>query len=286
MESTTPIDTLLHVDAVNTIKSRHPLVNVYHGRSGSNHFDAYTNKGAYCLDLICYENQVNTLSFSFPDQPQARKIDSNASLHRLIFHPELIQGTSLVNTMDQWSFLRYAGNVYLNLTAQDTALMTDCLNNIALELNQDFDKHSERLLICHIERLLVTFFRIYDRQPSEPAKNTSAILQQFDQLLNQYLSSGRIYEIGFPTVAYFADQLHHSRNYFGDLVKKQTGKSAQHYIRRRLVNEAKSRISDMNKSINDIAYELGFKYPQHFCRFFKSMVCKTPNEYRQSLTAL
>ncbi|QNL51831.1 AraC family transcriptional regulator [Olivibacter sp. SDN3] len=98
-------------------------------------------------------------------------------------------------------------------------------------------------------------------------------------MLNDYLSLN-IYETGIPTVAYFADRLHHSPNYFGDLIKKETGKSAREYIHNRIIEEAKNRISDKDKSINEIAFDLGFKYPQHSSRFFKKMVGLSPNEFR------
>jgi AraC family transcriptional activator of pobA len=84
-----------------------------------------------------------------------------------------------------------------------------------------------------------------------------------------------------PTVKYWADQLHLSANYFGDLIKKETAKSAQEYIQLKLMEFAKDRIFDTSKSIGEIAYEMGFKHPQHFSRMFKKSTGYTPNEYKQ-----
>jgi AraC-like DNA-binding protein len=101
--------------------------------------------------------------------------------------------------------------------------------------------------------------------------------------LNGYFNSEKPQDVGFPTVSYFAGQLHLSANYFGDLVKKETGRTAQEYIQAKLIDVAKEKISDPVKSVSEIANELGFKYPQHFTRFFKQQVGHTPNEYRTSM---
>jgi AraC-like DNA-binding protein len=86
--------------------------------------------------------------------------------------------------------------------------------------------------------------------------------------------------VGLPSVAFCAGELHLSPNYFGDLIKKETGRSAQDYIQAKLIDVAKEKIFDTSKSVTQIAYDLGFKYPQHFSRLFKQRVGYTPNEYR------
>jgi AraC family transcriptional regulator, transcriptional activator of pobA len=109
----------------------------------------------------------------------------------------------------------------------------------------------------------------------------SDVLTKFESLLNSYFESENPQKVGIPTVAYFTDQLHLSANYFGDLIKKETGKTALEYIQQAIIDAAKDRIFAPGKSVNEIAYELGFKYPQHFSRFFKQHVGYSPNEYRQ-----
>jgi AraC-like DNA-binding protein len=99
-------------------------------------------------------------------------------------------------------------------------------------------------------------------------------------LLNGYFNSEKPYTIGLPSVAYCADELHLSANYFGDLIKKETGKSAQEFIQVKIIDVAKNKIFDSSKTVNEIAYDLGFKYPQHFIRLFKKRVGSTPAEYR------
>ena len=106
------------------------------------------------------------------------------------------------------------------------------------------------------------------------------ILEKFEELLNTYFSSEKPNTVGLPSVAYCADELHFSANYFGDLIKKETGKTAQEYIQNKIIDVAKERVFNIDKSIAQIAYELGFKYPQHFIRLFKQRTGVTPNEYR------
>ena len=104
----------------------------------------------------------------------------------------------------------------------------------------------------------------------------------FEHLLNDYFLSDKPQDIGLPSVQYCAEQLHLSSNYFGDLIKKETGKSPQEHIQLKLIDTAKEKIFDPSKSISEVAYELGFKYPQHFTRLFKKVVGCSPNEYRQA----
>jgi AraC-like DNA-binding protein len=119
-----------------------------------------------------------------------------------------------------------------------------------------------------------------DRQFITRSNVNKDILARFENLPDNYLNSDMTTTTGLPTVKYCAYQLHLSANYFGDLVKKQTGKSAQEHIHLKLIDIAKERIFDTSKSISEIAYELGFKHPQHFSRMFKNEIGQTPNEYR------
>ena len=112
---------------------------------------------------------------------------------------------------------------------------------------------------------------------------SKGFLEKFEELLNSYFTSDNPKNIGLPSVAYCANELNLSANYFGDLIKKETGKSAQEYIQSKVIDIAKERVFNNDKSISEVAYELGFKYPQHFTRLFKQRVGITPNEYRTSL---
>lgn len=156
----------------------------------------------------------------------------------------------------------------------------DCFKKIQYELDQLIDKHSKTLIASNLELFLNYCTRFYDRQFITCDNAHKGILEKFEDLLNAYFSSDNTQFIGLPSVACCAEALHLSANNFGDLIKKETGRSAQEYIQAKVIDVARERIFDMNKSISEVAYEPGFKYPQHFTRLFKQRVGVSPNEYR------
>lgn len=198
----------------------------------------------------------------------------------LIFHAELIKGTSLGKQIHEYSFFGYQSNEALHLSEKEKEIVNNCFENIATEMSQNMDRHSKKLIVANLELLLKYCLRFYDRQFITRENANHGIIEQFETLLNDYIFSEKLKNEGLPSVAYFANEIHLSTNYFGDLIKKETGKTALEYIQIKLIETAKERIFDTTKSISEIAYELGFKYPQHFTRLFKQKVGVSPNEYR------
>lgn len=198
----------------------------------------------------------------------------------LLFHPDLLLGSGMAKKIKEYNFFSYSVHEALHLSAKERKVILSLLEKIQYELEQNLDKHSKKLIVANIELLLDYCLRFYDRQFLTRELENQGSLEKFDDLLNAYFSSEKPQKHGTPSVSYFAERLHLSSNYFGDLVKKETGKSAQAYIQNKLIEEAKERIFDTNKSVSDIAYELGFKYPQHFTRLFKQRVGYSPSDYR------
>lgn len=198
----------------------------------------------------------------------------------LVFHPDLIRGTSLGRSIRSYSFFSYEANEALHLSEQERAIVIDCLHKIRTETEHAVDKHTRRLITANIELLLDYCVRFYERQFLTRSQVNSDLLIRFESLLDAYFASDRPQSEGLPSVKYFAEQLHLSANYFGDLIKKETGRTAQDHIQLKLIDVAKERIFDVRKSVSEIAYELGFKYPQHFTRLFKKLTGLTPKEYR------
>ncbi len=159
----------------------------------------------------------------------------------------------------------------MHLSEQEKQIIVDCFNKINYELQHAIDKHSKHLIVANIELFLDYCTRFYDRQFITRDTVHKGILEKFEYLLNNYFSSDKPLKMGLPAVAYFADELNLSANYFGDLIKKETGKTAQEYIQSKVIEVAKEKIFDQNKSLSEIAYALGFKYPQHFTRLFKQL---------------
>ena len=229
-----------------------------------------------------YDYDEGTLVFVGADQTVQLTQDANyvPKGYALVFHPDLFLGSDLANKMSSYTYFSYAVNEALHLSTKERRIILSLLDKIQFELEQNLDKHSKKLIVSNIELLLDYCLRFYDRQfltREIPHQNS---LNKFESLLSDYFTSGKPLKYGLPTVGYFADQLHLSSNYFGDLIKKETGKSAQEYIQTKLIDVAKEKVFDPTKSVSEIAYELGFKYPQHFSRMFKQQVGHSPKAFR------
>ncbi|WP_224490077.1 helix-turn-helix domain-containing protein [Robertkochia flava] len=230
-----------------------------------------------------YDYQDGTLVFIGPGQVvNISRIDTDyqPSGYALLFHPDFLRGTHLGSIMETYSFFSYDNHEALHISQRERLIVLDCFNKIRIELSQGIDKHSKALILSNIELFLNYCTRFYDRQFITRDNENLSIIQNFENSLKAYLKTGKAKEYGIPSVKYFADQLHLSANYFGDLVKRETGVTAQDYIQMKIIDAAKDMIFDPDLSISEIAYTLGFKYPQHFSRLFKKRVGHTPQEYR------
>ena len=295
MENMRRFETINEYNAFNNNETLHPLVSVVDlskadPRSGSKmYFGFYTIflKDVKCGDLVygraTYDYQEGTLVFIAPGQVAG--INSSGEVYQpkgyaLVFHSDLIHGTSLGKHIQDYSFFGYQSNEALHLSERERKIVLDCFSKIEYELEHAIDKHSKKLIVDNIELFLNYCARFYDRQFITRDNVHHGILERFENLLNNYYQSDKPQTIGLPSVAYCASELNLSANYFGDLIKKETGKTAQEYIQVKIIDVAKEKIFDESKSVSEIAYELGFKYPQHFTRLFKQKVGQSPNEYR------
>ena len=200
----------------------------------------------------------------------------------LLFHPDLIYGTPLAERIRRYTFFEYSEREALHLSSAEQAIVTAILVQIAQELEHPVDKHSQGLIVDAIGLLLDYCMRYYDRQFITRHKVNSDILSTFQQLLREYFEKGHPERNGLPTVAYFASKVCLSPNYFGDLISKETGTTAQRHIQDAVIDRSKQLLVDTRMSVSEIAYQLGFEYPQHFSRLFKSRTGMTPNEFRMT----
>ena len=295
MDSMRRFETISEYNAFNNNETLHPLVSVVDlskasPRQGSRmYFGLYTIflKDVKCGDLMygrhVYDYQEGTLVFLAPGQVAG--VNSNGETYQpkgyaLVFHPDLILGTSVSRHIQDYTFFGYQSNEALHLSERERKIVMDCFSKIQYELEQTMDKHSKRLIVSNIEMFLNYCVRFYDRQFITRDTVHAGILEKFENLLNGYFQTDKPLVSGLPSVASCASELNLSPNYFGDLIKKETGKTAQEYIQSKIIDIAKEKIFDGSKSVNEVAYELGFKYPQHFSRLFKQRVGLTPSEYR------
>lgn len=277
------------------VETPHPLVNVIDLSKARPLRHFLHNFGFYAIflkDVKCgdmrygrqyYDYQEGTLVCLAPGQIAG--IEDNGEVfqpkgYALVFHPDLIRRTSLGHNIKRYSFFSYEANEALHLSESERTLVVECLHNISNELHHSIDSHSKTLITSNIELLLNYCVRFYDRQFITRENVNKDILSKFEQLIDNYFTSDLPLRHGLLSVGYCAEQLHLSANYFGDLIKKETGKTPLEHIRLSLMNIAKERVLNPSLSISEIAYGLGFQYPQHFTRLFKKMVGCTPNEYR------
>lgn len=295
MSKVVNFETVEDYNQFNNHETTHPLVSIIdfskaHPRTGSKmNFNLYCIflKEVKCGDLkygrATYDYQQGTLVFVSPGQ--VLEVENKTDLYQpsgngLVFHPDLIKGTSLAKAISEYNFFSYNTNEALHLSAKERHLILDLFAIIDNELKQSVDKHSKKLIASNIELFFNYCERFYDRQFITRENVNKGLLEKFEHLLNTYFLSDKPNSVGLPSVAYCADQLNLSANYFGDLIKKETGKTAQEYIQNKIIDVAKERVFNIDKSISQIAYELGFKYPQHFIRLFKQRTGVTPNEFR------
>ena len=198
----------------------------------------------------------------------------------VLFHPDLIYGTPLAESIRQYTYFSYNEREALHLSEAEQSIIKGVLAQISTELQHPIDKHSKPLIVDAIRMLLDYCMRYYDRQFITRERVNSDILTRFERHLNDYFSNGHPERNGLPSVAYFADKAFLSPSYFGDLIKRETGQTAQHYIQSKVIGLSKQYILDSRLALGEIAYRLGFQYPQHFTRLFKQQVGMTPSEYR------
>lgn len=281
------------------LETLHPLVNVIdlsQATSFPTHFTV--NYGVYALFLKetkCgdirygrqpYDYQEGTITSFAPgqvtetDMPEGVKPKAKG----IVFHPDLTKGTSLGQEIRSYSFFSYDSREALHLSDDEKTIILDCLSKIRMELTHPIDKLSRRLISRNIQLLLDYCMRFYNRQFVTRTEANKDVLTRFEHLLDDYFQSGKTQTAGIPTVRYFAEAVFLSPNYFGDLVKKETGKSPQEYIQAKIMDLAKDMLLGSEKSVSQIAYALGFQYSQHFNRVFKRNTGLSPNEYRKSAT--
>lgn len=296
MKTTITLDTVDKYNKLYGLETLHPLVSVLDLTKATkivNYIQmdyalyALFLKGGKECDIKYgrrnYDYQEGTIVSFAPGQVievSMAKDEVHPKVYGILFHPDLIRGTSLGLNIKNYGFFSYSVSEALHLSERERGVVMDCLAKIESELEHPIDKHSKQLIAMNIELLLNYCLRFYERQFITREIANKDVLQKFESYLNDYWDSNASVENGLPSVGYFADKIHLSPNYFGDLIKKETGKSAQEYIQFKVIEQAKDRIANTNLTMSEIAYELGFQYPQHFGRLFKKQTGMTPNEYR------
>ncbi len=232
-----------------------------------------------------YDFEEGTMTFTAPNQvlyPSHLISDMDGvEGWSLFFHPDLLFGTDLSTKMNQYHYFTYDVNEALHLSDTEKQKIKGCLSNIVEEYSQNFDGHSQELIVSNLELLLNYCKQFYSRQFLTRIKQNKGIVVQIEQLLKTYFNSDKPNILGLPTVKYCAEQVNLSPNYLSDLLRKETGKNTKEHIDYYLIFEAKKKLLGTALTINEIAYDLGFEQPKSFSKLFKKKEGISPNIFRK-----
>ena len=277
-------------------KTVHPLVSVLRVENTDHIQECVMHYGLYAIYLK--ENKGCRLSYGrtpydFDEMTvtsfapgQTVRVEPNpeeplAKFTALAFHPDLLNRTPLAKQMGRYEFFDYTSTEALHLSAQEVEVFRGVLSMIEQELLRPIDKHTRELIVSNIELLLNYCLRFYDRQFITREEINHSVVKKFLGLLDEYLNEKALHE-GLPTVAYFAGECCLSTGYFGTLVKTETGRTAKDLISDRILAKAKVLLQTESLTVAQVSWSLGFEYPQHFVRFFKSLTGQTPSQWRSA----
>ena len=231
-----------------------------------------------------YDFDEGIMTFFSPGQIISTELTDNLSLYGiwLIVHPDFIRNYSLSKNIKEYGYFSYAVNEALHLSEKEEALVTSIMQQIEQEYYSAIDNYSQDVIISQIELLLNYSNRFYNRQFITRKNANNDLLINLEAILTDYFNSEKVRELGLPTVQYISERLNISPNYLSDMLRTLTGQSTQQHIHDKLIEKAKERLTTTSLSVSEIAYQLGFEYPQSFNKLFKSKTDVSPLEFRHS----
>ena len=254
MKQDSTIVRLDSIDAYNKLyglETKHPLVTVIdlteatktvnHVRMDYDVYALFLKNGTNCTlkyGRQPYDYQEGTIVSFSPGQLISvdTEVDEVApDVVGLMFHPDLLHKTPLASKIKDYDFFDYSQREAVHLSADERRIFKQCLERIKEEIAHPVDKHTAEIVSSQIQVLLDYVTRFYERQFITRGKVNSDILTRFEASLKQYLESDRTKD-GLPTVNYFAEEANLTPGYFGDLIKKETGVTAQEIITRHIVD--------------------------------------------------
>ncbi|QMW02808.1 helix-turn-helix domain-containing protein [Spirosoma foliorum] len=279
-------------------KPRHPLISVFRFED-TNVTDSLPDK--YMFDFYCIAIKKNfdghclygqryyafgsgVMTFLGPNQVSSYPRGEDAAREGIgiVFHASFLFGYSLAATINQYGFFSYELNEALHLSEDEEVTVAGIMEKITSEYKANIDQYSQDIMIAQIELLLQYCNRFYNRQFITRKPDNAEILIRLEKLLDTYFANEDQLQLGLPTVQYVAQELSISANYLSDMLRSYTGQTTQQHIHAKLVEKAKALLSTTSLSVSEIAYQLGFDYPQSFNKLFKNKTAISPSEFRQS----
>jgi AraC-like DNA-binding protein len=242
-------------------------------------------KGTFKYGRNSYDYEEGTLAFIAPNQV-VQFDNADAEIDRngwnILFHPDLIRKSELGKTIKEYSFFDYDINEALHVSDKEKQILSELVQRIEIELEQNIDKHSQDLMIVNLESIIKYCSRYYDRQFYTRTNLNKDFIVRFEKYLEAYFASDELKDKGLPTLTECGKALNMSGRYLSDLLKVETGRSAKDHIHGYIIEKAKTLLLNSNASMSQVAYDLGFEYPQHFSKLFKSKTGTSPSDYRNN----
>lgn len=298
MDELIKLETVQDYNRIIGAETLHPLVSVTDMSQLQSIPHCRKQFGFYCVffkELECgtilygrskYDYQEGTMLFISPGQIAGVE-DGGKTINPkgwiLMFHPDLLYGTPLARRMKDYSFFSYSSDEALHMSEREKQIILNCFHEIREELEHQVDKHTKQIVASNIETMLNHCVRFYERQFVTREITNNNIIDRFHKILHDYLNSELPQKQGLPTVQYCADKVCLSPNYFGDLIKRETGRTASEHIQHAVMSKVKEQLTETDKTISEIAYDLGFNYPHHLSRTFKKIEGITPGEFRSKV---
>lgn len=235
-----------------------------------------------------YDYDKGVMSFIAPKQIQSIEVAEANTLNQecgmgymLMFHPDFLGRHPVAVAIKNYGFFSYAVNEALHLSGREEKHIVDVFEKIEEEY-QHIDRHTQDIILSHIDLLLTYSNRFYERQFITRKAINHDLLASMEQLLNAYFEQEETLRNGLPTVEFLASKLNLSPHYLSDMLRSITGQNAQQHIHEKLIEKAKEYLASSNLSVAEIAYQLGFEYPQSFNKLFKKKTNSSPLEFRAS----
>ena len=278
-------------------KPHHPLIGIIDVSGLKNDsdinaviFDLYVVSLKRGCDKLLYGQQKydfdeGLMAFMAPGQilrGEDTGMPQNLEGWMLFIHPDFLWHTPLAKKINQYEYFGYSTNEALFLSDKEETLINGIVENIKNEYHSNIDKFSQDIIISHLETLLNYAQRFYQRQFITRKITNHQTLDRLEKLLSDYFNSDNLTIKGLPTVQYLSEELHISPSYLRGLLKTLTGQNRQQHIHDKLIEKAKEKLSTTQLTVSEIAYQLGFEYPQSFSKLFKTKTKLSPLAFRQS----
>lgn len=241
------------------------------------------NKGRLKYGRNYYDYDEGSMLFLAPNQlVGSTEYNSETYCYILLIHPDFLLGHPIARKIKQYGYFSYASNEALHLSEVERETILSVYKIMEQELNSRVDEFSQEVVIAQIELMLSYVNRFYKRQFITRKTASNDILQKTEAILDDYIQRQENLRLGLPTVQYLSDQLNISPGYLSDMLRDLIGQNAQQYIRSKIIEKAKEKLTGTDLTVAEIAYELGFEHPQSFSKMFRLRTGLSPLEFRAS----